>query len=119
MFSRIFNIMDFDTQIGLANLKILNNGVGRHPDIYTVAGDIRFPDFLIHIKTGYGQTESKIASNWLTDSLPVNRPGEIIDDVVGNRSVILVPQVDRSYKVKALLEHWIEQIKDPIRCNAS
>ena len=91
---------------------------GGHPDVDPEPGDVGLPDRLAEIVRGQSAGEAELSPDGLAHLAAVERPGEGVDDGVGDGAVVLVAQVHRGDVVEVLGDDRAEEQLEPLRGDA-
>src|SRR5262249_31804449 len=89
-----------------------------HPEIDTITGHSGVPLLLGEIVRSQIARKSEITPNRLADALSVKSSRQRVDNARCNGSIIFVTVIKRCNEVKSLLEDWLNQELDPVRCDA-
>src|SRR4030043_548312 len=114
MMRRVFGVVDFHAEVGLAELETLGDGRGRHPDVDAVAGHVGLPDVLFGKELAYVSGKSEIPADGLPDPLAVQGAGKVVEGVVGERRVVFVSQVDGRDELEIMVDHGVQEILNPV-----
>ena len=86
----------------------------RHPDVDPEARRILVEGAQLEVAADEISADGEVSADRLTDSSAVQRAGEGVADVVGDRPVVLVPRVERRHEVVAALEDRARQELHPL-----
>ena len=106
--------MDLGPEPSLAYAPALVDGLGGHPDVYSIAGDVAFPIAPLQIGIDQIAREAEIAADGLAHFHAVQHAGHGEGDVVGNGAIVLVAAVVRGHVVVALANDRVSQELDPL-----
>src|SRR3989338_11141694 len=106
--------MDLYSQIRLANPKAMSNRMSGHPDIDAKAGHIGHPHVLSEIGADGVPGQAEVPSNRLANPFAIERPRQVIHNVVRDGTVVLIAGVNRGNKVIVLIQHWLQEVFHPL-----
>src|SRR5574340_90678 len=114
----VLGVMNLGAKKGLGDFESIRDRGRGHPDIDAETGDIRLPHVLGQIELCKFAGKAEIPAYGLSHTLAIERPGEWVDDAVGNRPIELVPVVERGNIVKAAVQYRLHEQLDPFGCDA-
>ena len=91
----------------------------RHEDVDAELRDVALPDRLRQIDPREIGAETELAADRLPHARAIQRPGERVRDRVGDRSIVLVPRVERRDVVGLVADHRADQTRDPVGRDAA
>jgi SSS family transporter len=114
MLGGVLDVMDFRAEAGLADAKPVDDGRDRQPDVHAEAGHVGLPHVVVQVLPDGPPGEGKVAPDGLANAEAIKSPGQVVDDGIGDRAVVLVAPVVGGDEVVTPLEDGLGQVPDPL-----